>query len=240
MMFSTVYCLDHATSWQTTFCAEATPIMAGIRDLHEDVLFFLCIVLVSVVFMFGNILYTKTRWINILHNTKAELIWTTVPGVILILIGIPSLKLLYSSDEILNSLMTLKIKGNQWYWNYEISDLDNKEIEFDSYTKKDDELEDGELRLLAVDNKVYLPTLTGIRLLLTSEDVIHSWAVPSLGVKIDCIPGRINSGSLFILKEGTYYGQCSELCGQSHHEMSIVVEACKIDNLWDKLKEYVS
>ena len=163
------------------------------------------------------------------------------PAFILIIIAIPSFKLLYALDEIITPEITVKIKGAQWYWNYEISDIENININFDSYTLTLDDLEEGQFRLLDVDNRLILPILTPIRLLITAEDVIHSFTIPSFGIKTDAVPGRLNHSSLFILREGVFYGQCSELCGKSHYNMSIVIEAVKklnyINWLYEKLNE---
>ena len=137
---------------------------------------------------------------------------------------------MYSVDEVIKPLITLKVQGNQWYWTYNIVDTIGLNIEFTSYPKPTEDLKLGELRLLEVDNRVVLPILIPIRVLITASDVMHAWAIPSLGIKIDAIPGRINHGLIYILREGLYYGQCSELCGQGHAYMPIAVEGVKISN----------
>lgn len=141
--------------------------------------------------------------------------------------AIPSFALLYSIDEIVDPALTLKCVGHQWYWSYEYSDFVSKfgTFNFDSYLIPEDELENGELRLLEVDNRVVLPINTHIRVLVTAADVLHSWAVPSFGIKLDACAGRLNQTSLFILREGVFYGQCSEICGVGHANMPIVIEA---------------
>ena len=143
------------------------------------------------------------------------------------MVALPSFALLYSIDEVVDPSLTVKCIGNQWYWSYEYSDFENSigNITFDSYMVPEDELEIGELRLLEVDNRVVVPVNTHIRLLITAADVLHSWAVPSLGVKVDACVGRLNQTSLFILRQGVFYGQCSEICGVGHANMPIVVEA---------------
>jgi len=164
---------------------------------------------------------------NVVHGTAIEIIWTVLPSVILIIVALPSFALLYSIDEIIDPALTIKCVGHQWYWSYEFSDFDSKigAINFDSYMIPTDELELGELRLLEVDNRVVLPTNTHIRILVTAADVLHSWAIPSLGVKLDACVGRLNQTSVFILREGVFYGQCSEICGVGHGNMPIVIEA---------------
>lgn len=218
---------DAPELWKVGFQEEATPIQAGIIDFHNQAMYYLVIILTVVTYMliariFSNKSINWYRAFN--HSTIIELIWTILPGVILILIAIPSLKLLYALDDLPKPSVTLKATGAQWYWSYEINDIEGLDINFDSYTKNDEDLEVGELRLLDVDNRVFLPINTPIRLLITGQDVIHSFFVPSLGVKMDAIPGRINHSSIYLLREGVYYGQCTELCGQSHHKMSIVIQ----------------
>jgi len=147
-------------------------------------------------------------------------------------IAVPSFALIYSMDEVIDPAVTLKVQGFQWYWVYEYSDYADKEgnaISFESYMVAEDDLEEGQLRLLEVDNRVVLPTNTHLRVLVTASDVLHCWAVPSLGVKIDACPGRLNQISLFIKREGVYFGQCSEICGINHGFMPIVVEAVPVE-----------
>ena len=136
-------------------------------------------------------------------------------------------------EEIVDPAVTLKAVGHQWYWVYEYSDYnlsDEEALTFESYMVAEDDLEPGQLRLLEVDNRVVLPVQTHIRVIITAADVLHSWAVPSLGVKCDAIPGRLNQVSLFIKREGIFYGQCSELCGVNHGFMPIVVESVPVDD----------
>ena len=205
---------------------ESTPIAAGIYDLHEKLLIIMIIIIVMVTYIIYTIIMNKIMMNNInKHNVKIEIIWTIVPSIILIIIAIPSFKLLYAEDEILNPIVTIKAIGQQWYWSYEITDIENKNIIYDSYAIMDSDIKKGHIRLLDVDNGIYMPILTPIRLLTTSIDVIHSFAMPSFGIKIDAIPGRINHAYMYILKEGIYYGQCSELCGQLHYNMPIVIKA---------------
>ena len=230
---------DAPQRWQLGFQDAATPIAQGIQDLHHDILFFLIVILVFVSWMLVRSLYHFHESKNVLpskiiHGSTIEIIWTLTPSVILMTLALPSFALLYSFDEIVDPAVSIKAIGHQWYWSYEYSDYtqasdEEASIAFDSYMLPQDELEEGQLRLLEVDNRVVLPINTHVRVLTTAADVIHSWAVPSLGVKCDAIPGRLNQTSVFIQREGVYYGQCSELCGANHGFMPIVVEGVSLD-----------
>jgi cytochrome c oxidase subunit 2 len=204
------YC-DAAEPWQLGFQDAATPIMQGIIDLHHDIFFFLILILVFVLWMLVRALWhfnEKTNPIpqRIVHGTTIEIIWTIFPSIILMFIAIPSFALLYSMDEVVvDPAMTLKAIGHQWYWTYEYSDYnssDEQSLTFDSYMIPEDDLELGQLRLLEVDNRVVVPVKTNLRLIVTSADVLHSWAVPSLGVKCDAVPGRLNKISMLVQREG--------------------------------------
>lgn len=217
-----------AKKWQIVFQDESTPIQIGISDLHDNILYYLIIIFVFVIIMIYKSIFINTIstfYIN--HSSWLEFIWTILPAILLAWISIPSFKLLFNMDQVINPLITLKINGSQWYWTYSLNDI--LDIEFTSYSKLVEDLSLGEMRLLEVDNKVKLPILTPIRVLVTANDVMHSWAIPSLGIKIDAIPGRINHGLIYILKKGIYYGQCSELCGTGHYNMPIVIEG--VNNL---------
>lgn len=215
---------DAGRNWALYMQEEASIGAIGIRDVHDNIMYYIIIILTVVTYGLYLVIKKNIKYKYLNHSTIIEIIWTITPGIILILIAIPSFKLLYTMDEIYKPIVTLKIKGNQWFWNYEISDIEGININFDSYIIKDENLNNGELRLLEVDEQVLLPILTPIRLILTSKDVIHSWFVPSLGIKMDCIPGRLNSASLYILREGYFTGMCAELCGISHGEMPIIVK----------------
>lgn len=148
--------------------------------------------------------------------TLIETVWTITPALILIAIAFPSFRLLYLLDEVISPTITIKVSGHQWYWSYEYSDYvtdSGDAIEFDSYMIPESDLELGQFRLLDVDNKMIIPMDTHVRLIVTSTDVIHSFGVPSLGLKLDCCPGRLNQASILVDREGTFYGQCSEICG---------------------------
>ena len=239
ILLSPVFTLaDAPESWQMGFQDPATPVMQGIIDLHHDIMFFMFVILVFVVWMLSRTLYHFHQSRNpvpekIIHGTTIEIAWTVAPSLILVLIAIPSFALLYSMDEVVDPAVTIKAIGHQWYWSYEYSDYnqsDSEGINFDSYMIPEDELELGQLRLLEVDNRVVIPVNTHVRMIMTSADVLHSWAVPSLGVKTDAVPGRLNQTPIFVKREGVFYGQCSELCGANHAFMPIVVEAVSLDN----------
>jgi len=167
------------------------------------------------------------------HSSLLEIVWTILPALVLLVIAIPSFTLLYSLDELIDPVVTLKIVGHQWYWSYEYSDYATLEggesLNFDSYMVSTDDLTYGSFRLLEVDNRVVLPVNSHIRLLVTAADVLHSWAVPSFGIKVDACPGRLSQASLFLKREGVYYGQCSEICGVNHGFMPIVVKGVSVD-----------
>jgi len=228
---------DYADPWQLSFQDPASPLMEGIINLHHDIMFVLVIVAVLVFWMLARVLMLFHESANkipstVTHGTAIEIIWTVMPSVILLFIAVPSFALLYSLDEVIDPAVTLKVVGHQWYWTYEYSDYageDGESIVFDSYMIPTEDLEPGDLRLLETDNHVVLPVDTHVRVLVTAADVLHCWAVPSLAVKIDATPGRLNQISLFIKREGTYYGQCSEICGVNHGFMPITVEAVPVD-----------
>ncbi len=166
----------------------------------------------------------------IMHGSLLEIIWTLVPALILIVIAIPSFQLLYLLDEIIDPSITVRAIGLQWYWSYEYSDYtDIDPISFDSYLVPEEDLKEGEIRLLTVDNNLVLPAKTHVRVLTTANDVFHCFAIPSLGVRIDAVPSQLNSTSFVIKREGRFYGICAELCGPAHYAMPIVVDAVPVD-----------
>ena len=235
---------DIAEPWQIGFQDPATPIMEGIINFHHDLFFFLIIITLFVCWFLLRIIITFNEnknkiSLNFVHGTFIEIIWTIIPALILLFIAIPSFALLYSMDEIIDPFITIKIIGNQWYWSYEYSDsiLYNQtpeRLQFDSYMIQDNDLEKGQFRLLEVDNRVIIPIKCHVRILITASDVLHSWAVPSLGIKLDSCPGRLNQTTLFIKRTGVFYGQCSELCGINHGFMPIVIDAVSLEdfNRW--------
>lgn len=225
---------DAAEPWQLGFQDAATPMMQGIIDLHHDIFFFLILILVFVSRILVRALWHFHYQKNpipqrIVHGTTIEIIRTIFPSIIPMFIAIPSFALLYSMDEVVvDPAITIKAIGHQWYRTYEYSDYnssDEQSLTFDSYTIPEDDLELGQSRLLEVDNRVVVPAKTHLRIIVTPADVPHSWAVPSLGVKCDAVPGRLNQISISVQREGVYYGQCSEICGTNHAFTPIVVEA---------------
>lgn len=209
--------------------------MYAIIDQHDKIIFYQIIIFILVSWVLFSCFYLNPvkniSYQKNIHGDMLELGWTLVPALILWAIGIPSLKLLYMMDEIIDPEITIKAIGNQWYWSYEYTDYqeDDLTINFESFQIDDESLTLGQLRLLSVDNYLVLPVNISIRLLVTSTDVIHSFAVPSLGFKLDAIPGRLNSTGLIITHPTFYYGQCSELCGFLHGMMPIGIQAVSFE-----------
>ena len=237
---------------QIGFQNPASPIAEGIIDLHHAIFYYLLCILSLVLWMFfviiknscylwkyptkDHIKHFQKQYLiinNLAHGTVLEIIWTLTPSIILMFIAIPSFSLLYTIDEVIDPKYTIKVIGHQWYWSYEIpqeniSDTENLNIEykkFDSYMLPLKDLKIGQLRLLEVDRPLECPINTHLRFLITAHDVLHSFAIPSLGAKVDAVPGRLNQISVFIKREGIYYGQCSELCGVNHGFMPIKIIA---------------
>lgn len=219
------------TPWGLGFQEAASPSMESVRWFHDSIL--MPVITVITLFVLGLILYVVWRFregrnpepSRTTHNTPIEILWTAVPTVILVLIAIPSFRILYETDRIEQADMTLKTIGRQWYWSYEYPDHGG--LEFDSSLIPDDEIDPakGQVRQLSVDNPVYVPVGRNIRILFTASDVLHAWALPAAGVKVDNVPGRVNETWMRIDRPGTYYGQCSELCGAGHGYMPIEVRA---------------
>ena len=201
--------------------------MYAIINLHDNIVFYLLVILVVVTWFFVSSQGSKDHLSYLHHGNLIELIWTITPAAVLWAIGIPSLKLQYMMDEILDAEQTIKAIGNQWYWSYEYTDYENSPV-FDSFMIGYDNQEQGQHRQQSVDNNVVLPVNTNIRILVSSNDVIHCFAVPSLAQKADAMPGRQNSMGLIINRPSFYYGQCSELCGAYHGFMPICIEAVTI------------
>nr|YP_010222513.1 cytochrome c oxidase subunit II [Calacta lugubris]UCC45924.1 cytochrome c oxidase subunit II [Calacta lugubris] len=210
-------------------------IMEQMTFFHDHTIMILTMITVMVLYIMISTTINKQINRNLMEGQTIELIWTTLPAVTLMFIALPSLRLLYMTDEMNNPIMTLKVIGHQWYWSYEYSDFKN--IEFDSYMKPANEMEKTNFRLLDVDNRTVLPINSQIRVLITAADVLHSWAVPSLGTKIDAIPGRLNQGSVNINRPGIMLGQCSEICGINHSFMPIVVESIKMNEFINWMKK---
>jgi cytochrome c oxidase subunit 2 len=243
--------LDAAERWQQSFQEPATPIMEGIVHFHNDLMFFIVIIAVFVTWVLFRciVLFKKDNDVDlnslegrqhtmsvfsngVYHHTLLEVIWTSIPALILAVIAVPSFALLYSMEEFVEPSLSVKVTGHQWYWCYEYSNckepglaefIDNKK--FESYMIGTSDLVEGQLRLLEVDQRLLLPVKTHVQIYVTAADVLHCWTVPSLGVKLDACPGRLNQVSTYIKRDGVFYGQCSEICGINHGFMPIVVEA---------------
>jgi len=240
--------LDAAESWQLGVQDSATPTVEGMSHFHDYLMLYVILIGIVVFWMLYKIIVVfdkaKNPQINIFtHSSVLEIIWTIIPAFILILLAVPSFALLYSLDEIIDPSLTLKVVGHQWYWSYEYSDYVTslgESLNFDSYMIATNDLTTGSFRLLEVDNRVILPTRTHIRLLVTAADVLHSWAVPSFGIKVDACPGRLSQASLFIKRDGTYYGQCSEICGVNHGFMPIVVKSVSTETFASWISQKIS
>ncbi len=218
---------DYPRPWQIGFQEAATPVMEQLNEFHN---LLLIIIYAIGIFVFLLLTYTCIKFSaknnpvpsKTTHNTLLEIIWIAVPVVILVALCIPSMRFLYFTHKIDNADMTIKVIGNQWYWAYQYPD--NGNIEFDSRMVEEKDLKPGQIRLLEVDNHMVVPVDTKIRLQLTAADVIHAWAIPAFGVKVDTVPGRLNETWFKATKIGVYYGQCSELCGVGHGFMPINVD----------------
>lgn len=213
---------------QLGFQDAASPLIEELIFFHDHAIIILIIIVRLVGYAAFALITNKFSCRSLVEGQEIETIWTIIPAVILIFLALPSLRLLYLLDEVGDCSLTVKSIGHQWYWSYEYSDF--LSVDFDSYIIPTNELNSGDFRLLEVDHRVVLPTHTDIRVLITSADVIHSWTVPSLGVKADAIPGRLNQLSFFIKHPGVFYGQCSEICGANHSFMPIVIEAIPLEN----------
>nr|WDE24466.1 cytochrome c oxidase subunit 2 [Psyllaephagus sp.] len=216
------------SSWlNMSFQDGNSSVMESLVLFHDHamivVMMILFLILYILIFMFMN------KFINrfLIEGQMIEVIWTIVPILFLLFLAFPSLQILYLTDEILKPFLSIKVLGHQWYWSYEYSDF--FDISFDSFMVKDESLEIGIFRCLDVDNRMVIPMNLNIRLLISSLDVIHSFTVPSVGFKVDAIPGRINQININLNRPGLFFGQCSEICGVNHSFMPIVIEANKFD-----------
>nr|YP_010026186.1 cytochrome c oxidase subunit II [Oxytauchira flange]QOQ37030.1 cytochrome c oxidase subunit II [Oxytauchira flange] len=204
-----------------------SPMMEQLSFFHDHTMIILLLITMIVSYSLTYMFYIKYSNRNLLHGHMIEIIWTMLPAITLILIALPSLRLLYLLDDSMDTLITIKTIGRQWYWSYEYSDFIN--IEFDTYMNSESNMKINEFRLLDVDNRTVLPMNTEIRMLTSASDVLHSWAVPTLGIKIDATPGRLNQGTFTMNRPGLFFGQCSEICGTNHSFMPIVIESTSIN-----------
>jgi cytochrome c oxidase subunit 2 len=211
------------TTWSSLGIQDRnSPIIEQLNFFHDHALLILILVTSLVRYLIGILFFNKLNNRFLLHGQTIEVIWTILPAFVLLFIAFPSLRILYLLDEINNPSLSIKTIGHQWYWSYEYSDFKN--IEFDSYIIPTNEINIDSFRLLDVDNRIILPTNNQIRILVTATDVLHSWTIPSLGVKIDATPGRLNQTNFFINRPGLFFGQCSEICGANHSFIPIVIE----------------
>lgn len=199
-----------------------SPIIEELIAFHDHAFIIVSLISFLVLYILLSVLTTKLTSINITDAQEIETIWTILPAIILVLIALPSLRILYLTDEINNPSFTIKSIGHQWYWTYEYTDYGG--LIFNSYILPPLFLNPGDLRLLEVDNRVVLPIEAPVRIIITSQDVLHSWTIPTLGLKTDAIPGRLNQTTFTAIRPGVYYGQCSEICGANHSFMPIVAE----------------
>nr|AAV63707.1 cytochrome oxidase subunit II [Setophaga americana]ACI14322.1 cytochrome oxidase subunit II [Setophaga pitiayumi]ADO22962.1 cytochrome c oxidase subunit II [Setophaga americana]ADO22967.1 cytochrome c oxidase subunit II [Setophaga pitiayumi] len=219
---------------QFNFQDASSPIMEELMGFHDHALMVALAICSLVLYLLTHTLTEKLSS-NTVNAQVIELVWTILPAMVLVTLALPSLRILYMMDEINEPDLTLKAIGHQWYWTYEYTDL--KELTFDSYMIPTADLPLGHFRLLEVDHRVIVPMNSTIRVIVTADDVLHSWAVPSLGVKTDAIPGRLNQTSFLASRPGVFYGQCSEICGANHSFMPIVVESIPLADFenWSSL-----
>nr|AGJ84204.1 cytochrome c oxidase subunit II [Eriosoma sp. 22383]AGJ84208.1 cytochrome c oxidase subunit II [Eriosoma sp. 23031] len=222
-------------SWmKLSFQNSNSPLMEQLIFFHDHTIFIIIMIMCMITYLMMFIMNNKFINIKISENQLIELIWTIIPPIILIFIAMPSLHLLYLMDEIKSPILTIKIFGHQWFWSYEYSDFMN--INFESYLIND--LTQEKFRLIEVDNKTVLPYKFNIRLLISSDDVIHSWTIPSLAIKMDAIPGRMNQINMFMNRPGLYFGQCSEICGINHSFMPIQIESINLNKFIYWIKNF--
>nr|DAC76976.1 TPA_asm: cytochrome oxidase subunit 2 [Sceloporus woodi] len=213
---------------QLGFQDAASPIMEELLHFHDHALMIVFLISALVLYTITLMMTTSLTHTNTMDAQEVEMIWTILPAIILVLIALPSLRILYLMDEINNPHLTIKTLGHQWYWSYEYTDYED--LTFDSYMTPTSDLSPGTFRLLEVDNRMVVPMEAPIRVLISAEDVLHSWAVPALGIKTDAIPGRLNQTTFITSHPGLFYGQCSEICGSNHSFMPIVVEAVPLQH----------
>ena len=213
---------------QLIFQDAASPIILQLISFHDHTLIILTLVITVVTYALYVVIINKHSNRYLIEAQQIETIWTILPAIILLFLALPSLRILYLTDEISNPRLTLKAIGHQWYWRYEYSDF--SDIEIDSYIIPTSDLNPGDFRLLEVDNRVVLPIQIEIRILVTAADVIHAWTVPALGVKVDAVPGRLNQLGFTINNPGVFYGQCSEICGANHSFIPISIESVNMSS----------
>ena len=205
-----------------------SPVISQLTAFHDHAILILIIVITFVFYATISLLINRYKCRNIYEAQAIETVWTVLPACFLLFLALPSLRLLYLIDEVNTPRLTIKTVAHQWYWTYEYSDFIN--VEFDSYIIPESELIPGEHRLLEVDNRIVLPLDSQVRIMVTSSDVIHSWTIPRMGVKVDAIPGRLNQIGFTTPSPGVLYGQCSEICGANHSFIPIAIEVVDMDS----------
>nr|APU89543.1 cytochrome oxidase subunit 2 [Porcellio dilatatus petiti] len=220
-----MWCKPFLVPWWNSLGLQdsSSPLMGQLIFFHDHTMIILILIMTAVGYMMISMVFGGYINRSLLENQLIEVVWTILPALILLFIAFPSLRLLYLLDEVSSPGLTIKVVGHQWYWSYEYSDFTN--MEFDSYLLPAEEMKGGSFRSLEVDSRTITPYLTQIRLLVTAADVIHSWTIPSLGVKVDAVPGRLNQLSFLVERPGVLFGQCSEICGANHSFMPISLEA---------------
>jgi len=222
-------------TWSTIIFPNAnSPIIEQIIFFHDHSIIILVLITILITYIIINIICNKFTNRYLLEGQDIETIWTILPAVILIFIALPSLRLLYLIEESFEPSLSIKIIGHQWYWSYEYSDFN---IRFDSFIVPQTEINKDTFRLLDVDNRILIPYNINTRFLITSADVIHAWTIPSLGVKVDAVPGRLNQLTASSTRPGLFFGQCSEICGANHSFIPITIEVTSINNFitWVKI-----
>nr|QOW83878.1 cytochrome c oxidase subunit II [Muraenesox cinereus] len=213
---------------QLGFQDAASPVMEEMVHFHDHTLMILFLISTLVLYFIMAMVTAQLTDVFTDDAQGLEMVWTILPAIILILMALPSLRILYLMDEVSDPHLTVKAIGHQWYWSYEYSDY--QDLAFDSYMVPTQDLAPGQFRLLETDHRMVVPMESPVRVLVTADDVLHSWAVPALGVKMDGVPGRLNQTSFVASRPGVYYGQCSEICGANHSFMPIAVEAVPLQH----------
>nr|QDP18019.1 cytochrome c oxidase subunit 2 [Sphenacris crassicornis] len=216
-----------ATWSQISLQDSASPLMEQLSFFHDHTMMILIMITMIVSYSLSYIMFINLKNRNMLHGHLIETMWTMMPAFTLIFIALPSLRLLYMLDDSNDAMITIKTIGRQWYWSYEYSDFIN--VEFDTYIHPEKELNQDSFRLLDVDNRTIVPMNSEVRMLTSASDVLHSWTMPALGIKVDAMPGRLNQGTFMMNRPGLYFGQCSEICGAKHSFMPIVLESTSVN-----------
>nr|YP_010350321.1 cytochrome c oxidase subunit II [Ixodes barkeri]UOK09750.1 cytochrome c oxidase subunit 2 [Ixodes barkeri]UOL50393.1 cytochrome c oxidase subunit 2 [Ixodes barkeri] len=223
-------------TWSNIMFSDSnSPIMEQMIFFHDHSMLIITMITIITLYMIINILYNSFSSRFLMEGQEIETIWTVIPAITLIFIAFPSLRLLYLLDESFSSSITIKVIGHQWYWSYEYSDFN---IDFDSFMIPTSDLNKNNFRLLEVDNRIVIPFNMNIKFMITSADVIHSWTIPSQGIKMDAVPGRLNQFSSLSNRPGLYFGQCSEICGANHSFMPISLEVTSINNFIKWMKNF--